>query len=999
MKNIFASTIYAGGAHPVEDSDIDDAISYIESEIIVKSETIPEASESYYKAVYQYIGETDSNYTHGYIYECKKSDNSTVVFTPGIIECSGEDFTTFLEDVGSGYDYDSVVAGTMEYAQDADLWIFTGKNSDDETVFTYQQYTQDFVDAGFTFTGTYEDGDIVTFERTVEYIYEWSRLDVQPDSTDLTNYYTKTETNSLLNNKANTGLDNLNADGQMIIDSQNGTISNCILEIPQNIKLEISGGTITLKAGSTVVNTGSTYATVTTTQDTTLNVNPGNYGDRWLLLFNYGNMNLQLKDVANVYSGSTFPESLPNNNDFFYNTTDKIIYLWRPNEEVHWYPSGYRYPLAVIQKKSSSEWQFVKDSNGNDMIFNGAGFIGHHVFVYPNVSGLVPYGINSDGTLKSFYQKLASLYIIDMDSSWQGTVYQSYTWIALNSFSGKIGIAVLSDIEYESPYDMPATGSLRNYVKSRNLYMNQNNIGGFNELTVVKFIKYAYDGTTVTDFTIRQPVRTATTEMLDSATTKAKTYKGTYDTTIQYYAGDIVKYSDEIYEALQDNINANPSTSTTNWSKLTNDKKVKYVEKSDNVEYPIGLASDNASGSIFSGFMYFTTQNKPTINASTGVVTVSGGIVGKTEAAGDNSTKYATTAFVNNAISTNASAAVINARTGTDVLHIWQGSEQQWTEGKNITWYDWETSSSNTNFSVVGSVNITDKIASNFSLQNYLTLNSVFSPQNNDTWEIDIKCKTNSYNRNQFEPIFTSFTNTHGAGIWLATENNGYLTLSLSSNGTNWDICDHVSTYLLDLGTVYYIKAGYDGTQYYLQAKKETDSNYTNIYTLTSSVKVYDAFTESYIGVRDNTASGNGFFYGDVYLDNMSLSINNIVVWTPYANNKVYTDTLTPTTSSVVYSEPNVVSALTITATSSDSITLSNTDVYSYTPSGNQTTYQTIGDAYPTWICNINGVGVKVGNILIADNTNLTSITGYDATKTQTLKNVSGTLTWVDDTI
>lgn len=39
--------------------------------IIVKSDTIPVASVKYVGAVYQYVGETNSTYTHGYIYECK----------------------------------------------------------------------------------------------------------------------------------------------------------------------------------------------------------------------------------------------------------------------------------------------------------------------------------------------------------------------------------------------------------------------------------------------------------------------------------------------------------------------------------------------------------------------------------------------------------------------------------------------------------------------------------------------------------------------------------------------------------------------------------------------------------------------------------------------------------------------------------------------------------------------------------------------------------------
>ena len=45
---------------------------------------------------------------------------------------------------------------------------------------------------------------------------------------------------------ANTSLSNLSSDGQMVVDSQNGTISNCILEIPQNIKLELENNVLTL---------------------------------------------------------------------------------------------------------------------------------------------------------------------------------------------------------------------------------------------------------------------------------------------------------------------------------------------------------------------------------------------------------------------------------------------------------------------------------------------------------------------------------------------------------------------------------------------------------------------------------------------------------------------------------------------------------------------------------------------------------------------------------
>jgi hypothetical protein len=45
--------------------------------VIVKSKTIPTASEKYKGEVYQYVGET-GDYTHGYIYECQEIENNFV---------------------------------------------------------------------------------------------------------------------------------------------------------------------------------------------------------------------------------------------------------------------------------------------------------------------------------------------------------------------------------------------------------------------------------------------------------------------------------------------------------------------------------------------------------------------------------------------------------------------------------------------------------------------------------------------------------------------------------------------------------------------------------------------------------------------------------------------------------------------------------------------------------------------------------------------------------
>lgn len=83
--------------------------------------------------------------------------------------------------------------------------------------------------------------------------------------------------------------------------------------------------------------------------------------------------------------------------------------------------------------------------------------------------------------------------------------------------------------------------------------------------------------------------------------------------------------------------------------------------------------------------------------------------------------------------------------------------------------------------------------------------------------------------------------------------------------------------------------------------------------------------------------------------------------------NSVYTTDQTPTTESTVYSAPDVTSALTITSVEAGTIILSDNNTYAYSPSGNVITYQSIGEAYPNYVCNIDNVGLKIGTTDIAN--------------------------------
>lgn len=156
--------------------------------IIVKSATMPSASTTPAKAVYQYTGATNATYTHGYIYENVKTATytGTVSFEAATLSgttvaCSGDNFAAFLTEAGA--DPTPIVSGTMTYEADATGWRLVGKDSNGDTVTTFLEYVEDYQDAGFTFTGTPQDGDVVAFTCSVEEAsasYAWNRIDVQP---------------------------------------------------------------------------------------------------------------------------------------------------------------------------------------------------------------------------------------------------------------------------------------------------------------------------------------------------------------------------------------------------------------------------------------------------------------------------------------------------------------------------------------------------------------------------------------------------------------------------------------------------------------------------------------------------------------------------------------------------------------------------------------------------------------------------------------------------
>ena len=166
-------------------------------------------------------------------------------------------------------------------------------------------------------------------------------------------------------------------------------ITNCLTEIPQNVKLEFSGGTFTLKAGSKVYvpNGTGVFNTIDIKSDISITFTI----KRKCFLYYY-NGALNFTDaIQNCVSGDTDPLAGQQWHTW-YDTANNVIKRYTSDATTPAY-TGISLPLALITISSSG--------TSIDQVFKGFGYIGSHVFVLPSVKGLISNGYNDDGTLRN----------------------------------------------------------------------------------------------------------------------------------------------------------------------------------------------------------------------------------------------------------------------------------------------------------------------------------------------------------------------------------------------------------------------------------------------------------------------------------------------------------------------------------------------------------------------------------------------------------------------
>ena len=177
-------------------------------------------------------------------------------------------------------------------------------------------------------------------------------------------------------------------------------ITNCITKIPQDIKLELNNGTLTLKAGSKIYipNGSGIFDEVITSTDMTLSYTKLTLTKELLLLRN-NQTAIEHWTTTDCYSGNSQPLETYH---CWYNTNENTIKSTTDGGSS--YSTNLSLPIAIVSVDSTGILSI-------DQIFKGFGYIGSTVFTLPGIEGLCPNGRNEDGTLNNIKLTISKVYI------------------------------------------------------------------------------------------------------------------------------------------------------------------------------------------------------------------------------------------------------------------------------------------------------------------------------------------------------------------------------------------------------------------------------------------------------------------------------------------------------------------------------------------------------------------------------------------------------------
>lgn len=160
-------------------------------------------------------------------------------------------------------------------------------------------------------------------------------------------------------------------------------LTNCLTEIPQDIKLELSNGTLTLKAGSKVYvpNGVGKFDVVTIQKD--VGGKRTSTGQEFLL----SDKNGAIAFWGKLYSGDSKP--VDSGSYVWYDTANNVIKA-TTDGGASWLPEKFSLPLGIYTANGTGVTSI-------DRVFNGFGYIDSTIFALPSIKGRVPNGFSTNG--------------------------------------------------------------------------------------------------------------------------------------------------------------------------------------------------------------------------------------------------------------------------------------------------------------------------------------------------------------------------------------------------------------------------------------------------------------------------------------------------------------------------------------------------------------------------------------------------------------------------
>lgn len=178
---------------------------------------------------------------------------------------------------------------------------------------------------------------------------------------------------------------------------------------------------------------------------------------------------------------------------------------------------------------------------------------------------------------------------------------------------------------------------------------------------------------------------------------------------------------------------------------------------------------------------------------------------------------------------------------------------------------------------IIGTLTDNSGVISGFSADNFALLPFDKSLTSASSWEFVIGFNVDNWQTGQVLLGYKQF----GSGRYKSPQvylHNQYIELSLSSNGTSWDIADDVySTYTLSANTDYLMKLKFTGSAYIVEISSDNGSNWTTYTTVNSSTKCYGL-----VGTSLGCGGGGGAmlpYTGTIDLTKTYFNIDGSRIW------------------------------------------------------------------------------------------------------------------------